>query len=73
MHMLLLGYVGCSWCFYGRHVGILVGTVLVPLGVRQLCVEVTLKVGPVITERRVQGHRHRLVARNASVRGLIVN
>ena len=42
--------------FQRRHVciGIGIGIVLVPLSVCQLCVDITLKVGPMITERRVQ-------------------
>ena len=52
--LLLLARHVCSIHFQRRHVCICIGVVLVPLRVRQLCIEVALKVGPLITKRRVQ-------------------
>ena len=70
--LLLLTRHICSNPFQRRHVCICIGVVFVPLGVRQLCIEVALKVGPLITKRRVQvckarygwviwSNRHRLL------------
>lgn len=53
--LFLTRHVRCSKLFRRRHVCICVDIVLIPLGTRQLCVEIAIKVGPMITKRWVQG------------------